>query len=119
MTNFKSAKEMAQALFFDNKKIRYKDWDPQEYIYWDDSKQRTLDEESETTIYPRISDYSSYSIYEEPKQPEYLYEVAGKVAGCWVMQAYLEKESKIAAGFNKTGRKFIENDKGELVEVSK
>jgi len=116
MTNFKSAKEMAQALFFDMKKIMCDDWSEHEYVYWSDRDLKLVDE-NERDVSIDLSEFDIYGIYEEPKQPEYFYQIVGKVAGSWVMQAYLEKESNIPIGFNKTGRKFIENDKGELVEV--
>ena len=118
MTNFKSAKEMAQALFFDMKKIRDTDWPKDEFIYFDENSQEIRNEKFESFI-PSFGMYFEYSIYEEPKQPEYLYEVCrkGVMSGDWFLQSSLVKENEVPTGYFKTGRKFIENDKGELVEV--
>jgi hypothetical protein len=116
MTNFKSAKEMAQALFFDNKKIRDTDWPKDEFIYFDENSQEIRNDKLASFI-PSFGMYFEYSIYEEPKQPEYLYEIMIKsvINDDWFMK--IRPEKYILPTDKKTGRKFIENDKGEFVEV--
>jgi hypothetical protein len=120
MTNFKSAKEMAQALFFDGKKITNSCWGQNEYMLWSDKSNQIINHNGNTAVV-LFGCYDEYSIYEEPKQPEYLYEVAEKLESRkqFMLHSILRKENDISPIWFKTGRKFIENDKGELVEVSK